>query len=195
MSHKPQKLMLHVHEDRKIFHVSLNNADRDYTKIYWRALASKARYAYDRLLQGERANSEQGLCGGMQFALVNTNYQGWVSDLQDGEYEVMAHAIAAKDGLIAALTSRGLTNVGVRNITSKSDPANIGNGSQWNKKFNVAKMTRTMIYAKIELINRSLQMQISREIQSLTYRAVVISGEVDNMATMLMFVRRQMGLI
>ena len=197
MAKKPQKIVIHVHEGRKLFHVSMNNADRLDSQISWKALASKARYAYENLIQGQRSDNERGLNGGLVLAMVNTDYQGWYTHHDEaGEIAPLTQAVERKDQLVAEWNARGYTNVGVRNCTSKSDPSNWGQGSKWTVKFNVSNMSRDKIYSKIEFINISLQMDIPQSIKSAAYFAVAgTNATVDNMATLLQFIRNQMGLV
>ena len=198
MASKPQKLVVHVHEGRKLFHVSMNNYDREYTEIYWKSNGAKARYAYSNLLAGNRNSGEQSLTAGFMIALVNTNYEGWYSHVEDGLHAKMDGAIEAKDKLIAAWQALGYCNVGMRNSTSKSNPDNMGLGSAWGKKWNISKMAKPKIDQHIEkvvsFINRSLNIEVPRLVKSRAFSAVATTGEVDNMATMLMFIRGKMGL-
>ena len=194
---KAQKIVIHVHEGKKLFHVSLNNADRLDSMISWKAVAGKARYAYENLIQGKRSDNERGLTGGLVMAMVNTDYSGWYTHHDEvGAIEHMVRAVERKDQLVAEWEARGYTNVGVRNSTSKSDPSNWGQGSKWTVKFNVKNMTRDKIYSKIEFINISLQMDIPQGVKSAAYFAVAgANATVDNMATLLQFIRGKMGLV
>jgi hypothetical protein len=69
-------------------------------------------------------------------------------------------------------------------------------GSNWNAKFNPNRMTMAKVNEKIDWINTSLQMNISRDVRSRALRAVIgANGNVDSMAGLLRFIRQEMGLV
>ena len=128
--------------------------------------------------------------------LVNTNYEGWYSHFEDEVQPNIARAVESKDKLVAEWLRKGYHNVGLRNVTAKSDPTKgLGGGISWHKKFNPSVMTLKKVHEKIDWINVSLQLSITPQVRSDARRAII--GEtptVDNMATLLRFVRGRMGL-
>ncbi len=190
---KPQKLVVHVHSARKLFHVSVHNEDTR-TNVGWKAAAAKSRWAYEQTLQGMES-SARALCGGLMLAFVNTDYEGWetieVAEIQPN----LARALEKKDSLIQAYEAQGLVNVGVRSISSKRDPSNDGLGTKWTARFNPNRMTMSKVNEKIDFINTSLQLEISKPVRSRAVRAVIgANGNVTNMAQLLRFIRNEMGL-
>jgi hypothetical protein len=194
MSTKPQKLVIHKHAAKGLFHVSIHNTDTKPVNMSWQGTAAKSRYAYEQGLMGNHKN-ERTLASGLMMAFVNTSYEGWETQLVDGEFPNMARAVERKEALVTELCQLGLTNVGVRNVNSKRDPSSDGLGSNWNAKFNPNRMTMSKVNEKIDWINTSLQMNISREVRSRAVRAVIgAKGTVDTVAGLLRFIRQEMGL-
>jgi hypothetical protein len=114
----------------------------------------------------------------------------------EGEFPNMIRAAEHKEQVADQLIQEGLTNVGVRNVNSKRDPSSDGMGSNWNAKFNPNRMTMAKVNEKIDWINTSLQMNISRDVRSRALRAVIgANGNVDSMAGLLRFIRQEMGLV
>lgn len=191
---KPQKLVVHTHDKEKLFHVSIHNYDTktDYT---WKGVAGKAKYVYDKLLSGKRDDSsERTLTGGLHIAMINTNYDGWATKEYPGNYP-LAQALTYKDDLIEEYEDLGYSNVGVRTMISKRDPSNDGLGSRWSSKFKVEVMTKNKIFEKIEFINASLKMNIPDGVRNSAYLSMVrADGKIDNMATLLLYIRQKMGL-
>ena len=70
--------------------------------------------------------------------------------------------------------------------------------TQWYGLLAPSKMAKPKIDQHIEkvvsFINRSLNIEVPRLVKSRAFSAVATTGEVDNMATMLMFIRGKMGL-
>jgi hypothetical protein len=130
------------------------------------------------------------------LAFVNTQYEGWETQDVEGEFPNMIRAAEHKEQVADQLIQEGLTNVGVRNVNSKRDPSSDGMGSNWNAKFNPNRMTMAKVNEKIDWINTSLQMNISRDVRSRALRAVIgANGNVDSMAGLLRFIRQEMGLV
>lgn len=191
---KPQKLIVHVHRERKLFHVSVHNVDSK-TGVSWRAQAAKARWVYNQTVLGQATGNDRSLCGGFMMALVNTDYEGWETIEVDQEFPHVVRALEAKAALIQEYEAAGMVNVGVRFISSKRDPNNDGLGSKWSAKFNPNRMTMAMVNQKIDWINNSLQLDISKTVRSRAVRAVIgAHGDVANMAQLLRFIRQEMGL-
>lgn len=194
MTNKPQKIVVHKHAAKQLFHVSIHNSDTKPVNMTWQGAAAKSRYAYEQGLVGNHKN-ERTLSGGLMLAFVNTNYEGWETEVLEEEFPNMARAAEHKETLVAELEREGYVNVGVRNISSKRDPNNDGMGSTWNARFNPNRMTMAKVNEKIDFINNSLQMQIGREVRSRALRAVIgANGTVDTMAGLLRFIRQEMGL-
>jgi len=196
MEQKPQRLVVHVHDQKKIFHVSMHNADRDLAYCGWKVVAGKAKYAYEHITSGQRHDSERSLAAGLVMAMVNTNYEGWYTHFEEVVQPNIARSVERKDQLIAEWQGKGYHNVGIRNVTAKSDPTNgLGGGVSWNKRFNPSNMTLKKVHTKIDWINVSLQLDIPMKVRSAASTAIIgEKGTVDNMATLLRFIRVQMGL-
>lgn len=191
---KPQKLIVHVHADRKLFHVSMHNVDTK-TGTSWQAQAAKARWVYNQIQLGNPTGNDRGLCGGFMLALVNTDYDGWHTYEIAGQFPNAVRALEHKEELIKTYEDQGLVNVGVRSMSSKRDPQNDGLGSKWTASFNPNRMTMAKVNEKIDFINNSLQLEISRSVRSKAVRAVIgAQGDVCNMAQLLRFIRQEMGL-
>ena len=197
MTLKAQRLVVHVHEQRRLFHVSMYNADREQRTMTWQVAAAKARYAYEHTLNpGRPRQREDALIAGLIMAMVNTDYTGWDSHFEPDEQPNTTRANERKLQLVQAWTERGYTNVGVRNATSKGDPVRgSGGGISWNKRFNPSNMTLKKVYDKIDWINASLQLDIPQRVRTAASRAIIgENATVDNMATLLRFIRQEMGL-
>lgn len=193
---KPQKLVVHVHAARKLFHVSVHNENTK-TGTNWTVQAAKARWVYAQTLlgKGNAKGNDRTLCGGLSMAFVNTDYEGWET-VDVGEIQPnLARALDKKDELIQEYEAQGLVNVGMRTISSKRDPSNDGLGTKWTAQFNPNRMTMAKVNEKIDFINTSLQLEISKPVRSRAVRAVIgANGNVTNMAQLLRFIRNEMGL-
>jgi hypothetical protein len=195
MTNKPQKIVVHKHAAKRLFHVSIHNVDSKAANTTWQGIAGKSRYAYEQGLVGNYKN-DRVLTGGLMLAFVNTQYEGWETQDVEGEFPNMIRAAEHKEQVADQLIQEGLTNVGVRNVNSKRDPSSDGMGSNWNAKFNPNRMTMAKVNEKIDWINTSLQMNISRDVRSRALRAVIgANGNVDSMAGLLRFIRQEMGLV
>ncbi len=194
-----------LHENKKLFHVSSHVANSK--NIGCNVNASKARYIYNNLCNGIRSNNERGLTAGLAIAFVNTDYVGWADVLQPKQYDTRLQAATAKAVLIAQYTTLGYTNVGVRNSVSNNTGGG-GGGVRWTAKFPVS-MQQSKINTKVDFINTSLQLSIPQHVRTNAYRILAgvstaradvlkrysfIPGEIDNLATLLRFVRQAMGL-
>lgn len=190
---KPQKLFIHTHNGKQLFHVSIHNVDTK-TGTSWKVVASKAKYAYEKLAAGHRNLNEKELTGGLNIAMVNTDYKGWETTEYPGEH-TLNHAYRLKDDLIDEYEETGFKNVGIRTASSKRDPNNDGLGSRWSSKFNVSMLNKKKIYEKIDFINTSLNLNIPDSVRNSAYLSLVREdGKIDNMATLLLFIRNKMGL-
>lgn len=191
---KPQKLVVHLHKLRRLFHVSVHNSDT-LTSVDWRSVASKSRYAYNIITNGGDPSLARALNGGLMMAFVNTNYEGWETVEIEEVFPNLVRALEHKAELCGFYVAQGYVNVGVRNTSSKRDPSTDGLGSRWNARFNPNRMTMAKVNEKIDWINTSLQMTIPREVRSQALRAVIgEKGNVSSMGELLHFVRSAMGL-
>jgi hypothetical protein len=193
---KPQRLVVHTHDSKKLFHVSLHNDDISDAASNWKSVACKAKYAYETLATGKRSDNERALTGGLHIAMINTNYSGWDTVKFPGNYS-LKEAFGIKDDLIEQYENLGFTNVGVRTAYNKVNPTSDGLGGQrWTKKFNVANMTKAKIDEKINWINTSLGMPIPQNVRNSAYLSIVrANGSIDNMATLLLYIRQKVGLV
>ncbi len=192
-----------LHDERRLFHVSVHVAG---SKNVGHAInASKARYIYNNLCKGIRSNNERGLTAGLAIAFVNTDYIGWQDVPSPNPYATKEEAAVAKAIEIAKYEKLGYTNVGVRNSVSNNTGSGDG-GARWTAKFPPS-MLQAKIYSKIDWINTSLQLDIPTRVKYMAYG--ILAGcstdkanaarygffiEIDNLATLLMFVRKAMGL-
>ncbi len=192
-----------LHDERKLFHVSSHVVG---SKNVGAAInASKAKYIYNNLCAGIRSKNERGLTAGLAIAFVNTDYTGWTDVHEPKQYNSRDEAATAKAIAIAKYERLGYTNVGVRNHVSSNRGTGDG-GVRWTKKF-PSSMTQAKIYSKIDWINTSLQLDIPARVKYMAYG--ILAGcstdranaakygfftDIDNMATLLMFVRKAMGL-
>ncbi len=192
-----------LHDERKLFHVSSHVVG---SKNIGAAInASKAKYIYNNLCAGIRSKNERGLTAGLAIAFVNTDYIGWTDVHEPKQYASRLDAATAKAIAIAKYTKLGYTNVGVRNHVSSNTGSGDG-GVRWTKKF-PSSMTQAKIYSKIDWINTSLQLDIPARVKYMAYG--ILAGcstdranaakygfftDIDNMATLLMFIRKAMGL-
>jgi hypothetical protein len=175
MTNKPQKIVVHKHAAKRLFHVSIHNVDSKAANTTWQGIAGKSRYAYEQGLVGNYKN-DRVLTGGLMLAFVNTQYEGWETQDVEGEFPNMIRAAEHKEQVADQLIQEGLTNVGVRNVNNR--------------------MTMAKVNEKIDWINTSLQMNISRDVRSRALRAVIgANGNVDSMAGLLRFIRQEMGLV
>lgn len=193
-----------LHDEKKLFHVSSHVVG---SKNVGAAInASKAKYIYTNLCNGIRSKNERGLTAGLAIAFVNTDYTGWTDVHEPKQYATRLAAATAKAIAIAKYTKLGYTNVGVRNSVSNNTGSGDG-GARWTAKF-PSSMKQDKIYSKIDWINTSLQLDIPARVKYMAYG--ILAGcstdkanaarigfytEVDNMATLLMFVRKAMGLV
>jgi hypothetical protein len=189
---KNQIIVVHIHEDKKLFHVSMHNEDR-VGKTNWKIEASRARSDWSRLLMGEDIDT-RGFTGGFRIAMVNTNFEGWVTiDIPDS-YK-LDDAQRIKHDLNSEYEKRGYNNVGIRNFRSKNDPGKGLISPGWARKFNISNMTKQKIDAKIDFINTSLQMNITSELKSKAYLAVVRqNSKIIDMAGLLMYMHQELGV-
>lgn len=190
---KPQILTVFVHEDQKLVYVATNNND---TKIANRTLAgltAKAKYAWGMLAAGQRnSNTERQLTGGIFIALVNTGYSGWTEHLQSGEYS-QKDAVLQKKMILESYISQGYKNVGARNYLGKNGKSDKPSG--WDKPFNVNYMTLKKVSEKIEWMAISLNVVIPSVLHNKALQAIIGSkATVDNMATLLLFLRKELNL-
>lgn len=191
---KPQVMVVHVHEGKKLFHVSVHNEDTNPSNKQAATVAAKARTAWNNLNAGKRSDNERTFAGGLVLAMVNTDFTGWTTTEIDAVYPDLKEASNAKTLLIDEWTDRGYSNVGVRNRTTKE----VGTGdvpAGWASKFNVNTMTLDKLNKRIDWINTSLQMNISGKVRNDALMSVIgANGTVDNMATLLRFIRTRMNL-
>lgn len=192
-----------LHEGKKLFHVSSHVVGSK--NIGAAVNASKAKYIYTNLCAGIRSKNERGLTAGLAIAFVNTDYIGWDDVYEFKQYATRDEAAVGKAIAIARYERLGYTNVGVRNSVSN----NVGSGNggvRWTKKF-PSSMKQDKIYTKIDWINTSLQLSIPASVKYMAYG--ILAGcstdranaakygfftDIDNMATLLMFIRKAMGL-
>ncbi len=194
-----------LHANKKLFHVSSHVVNSK--NIGCNVNASKARYIYNNLCAGIRSKNERGLTAGLAIAFVNTDYVGWTDVMQPKQYETRLNAATAKVALIAHYTKLGYANVGVRNSVSNNTGGGEG-GARWTAKFPLS-MNKERIDTKIGFINTSLQLSIPQHVKSNAYSMLAGTTnaqrnvttrygfkptEIDNLATLLRFVRQAMGL-
>lgn len=194
-----------LHESKQLFHVSSHNVNSK--NIGCVINASKARYIYNNLCAGVRSNNERGLTAGLAVAFVNTDYVGWTDVMQPKQYNTRLQAATAKVALVACYIKLGYTNVGVRNSVSNNTGGGAG-GARWTAKFPLS-MNKDTIDTKIGFINTSLQLSIPQHVKSNAYSMLAGTTyahrnvvkrygfkptEIDNLATLLRFVRQAMGL-
>lgn len=192
-----------LHDGKKLFHVSSHVANS--RNVGAAINASKAKYIYNNLCAGIRSKNERGLTAGLAIAFVNTDYVGWTDVHEPKQYASRDEAAVAKAIAIAKYEKLGYTNVGVRNHVSNNTGSGAG-GARWTAKFPVS-MTQAKIYSKIDWINTSLQMDVPDKVKYMAYG--ILAGcstdranaakygfftDIDNMATLLMFIRKAMGL-
>lgn len=192
---KLQNIWLHRHDGKKLFHISINNVDLAFSQVNWTKLASNARYAYNQVGEWGRQKSMEG---GVYIAMVNTNYIGWQTFCL-GENLDFDTALDLKRSHIENQETLGFTNVGVSSRTVKNQGKGEKSWAQWNKPWNVNNMTMKKINEKIDFINVSLQMDIAKQIRSAAVMEIIgtkptVNYEVNNMSTLLMFIRSKLGL-
>ncbi len=194
-----------VHDQKDLFHVSAHKSAKN---VGWAKEAKRAKWDYDNLIAGTRnLSNERGMNGGLRIAMVNTNYVGW-KDIPYNNYLPVSDPKYVKDTLNLQYEATGKTNVGIRNMTfgmsDSSEPV------RWAIPFPTS-MPQDKIFQKIDWINISLQLNIPKPVKNDAYRVMALAGgptlnnllaqyplppnfDIDNMATLLFFVRRAMGL-
>lgn len=192
---KLQNLYAHIHYGKKLFHISINNAGQPDVLVNWKNIASKARYAYTQVGNWGRQKTMEG---GLYVAMVNTNYTGWITVALEAGV-TFDEALEYKKNNIEFYENLDLINVGTFQKVVKDQGKGIMSWAQWNKPWNANNMTMKKVNEKIDLINISLQMDITKQIRSAAVMEIIgtkptVNYEVNNMSTLLMFIRQKMGV-
>jgi hypothetical protein len=184
------KFNIIVHEDKKLFYVATNRTDTK-TQISWKNVALKAKAAYKTF--------SNHAPDGITIAMINTNYCDWRDVFVSGEYgKDNEEYLQKKQELIDEYENLGYVNLGVRMKVSNG----VGKGNPpagWKNGFSIANMTKKKIMEKIDLINRSLQLNIPPNIYNEAYMEIVTHKQtywfaVVDMWTLLKFLRIKLGL-
>lgn len=192
-SSKPQHVTVFVHEDKKLVGVSINNVDSHPTNKTLPGKISKCKSYYRNLKAGNRnSNITRQFSCGLYIALVNTEFEGWKAYLQPGEY-TLEDAVDLKRSILDDYSNRGYKNVGARDDVSKGGS---GTGSTgWGKPFNVNNMNQNKILQKIQWLGISMGMEIPESLVNKAYLALIRrDGTIENNATLLLFLRKELNL-
>jgi hypothetical protein len=186
------KVKFHVviHEDKKLFYVATHKTNTK-TRISWKNIALKAKSSYNTF--------DNHAPDGITIAMVNTNYTGWHDMPVSGEYgKENGEYLRKKQEIIEEYEEQGYVNLGLRmKVSNDTGEGKVKAG--WTNKFSIAHMNKKKIMEKIDLINRSLQLNIPANLYNEAYMEIVTHRqtywfEVDSMWTLLKFVRIKMGL-
>lgn len=199
---KPQILVRYYHDEKKLFFISSINQDRIEHEGNVAKQYSRARSLHKGIKQG--TVNEHG--SGFLYALINTNYSGWQIEIFDQLYTRSEENVAAKQNFINRWSDAGWTNVGSQNARTKGE---YGKGTaeyNWNKKFNVGRMTRADIDEKIKFLLVGSELPIDNTIRNAVYYAIVLPDshgprnknfgnyQVDSLSNIFLFVRQLCGL-
>ena len=182
-----------THEDRKLFYVCTHDVNSK-TILGWKNVALKSKAAY----MGRSSNN----MGGVNIAMVNTDYFGWENTFIEGEFDKGddrdGEYLEKKTEIIEKYEALGYVNVGKNmKVSNRTGVSDIPMG--WSRPFNVNTMTKEKIMEKIGFINLSLQKKIPASLVNAVYLEIAgvrktSSFEVKDMSSLLKFVRIKLDL-
>lgn len=200
MTSKPQSVAIHTHQASKLFYVGIYNTKTAKTSSSMNANYNRAQFLYKQMLEGGDA---RGLKSGFMMGLINTNFEGWETEIVANEI-TNDEAIEMKKDSIEEL-SETMTYIGSDRIFVKGDVRNIESfDSSWTRKWNIENMTQVKIKDKIIFILKSFDENVPNSIYSDGYMCIVNEEHmarkhnfepfvIDDLVTLYKYVRLYLG--